>query len=992
MGRTPPARRMLNASIFLAALIALAAGYLVVSDILRRSYEAQLQSLLTSNLRNSERAIEQWVDTRTTEVLAHSIDPMLLSATRQLLPIRDDRQALIDSPAQEQLRTFFASSLYLRHVNGYFLISADGISLASSRDANIGSPNLLLDQPEVFERLLAGHTLLTPMERSDIPLSQNSDIRENLSNFAAAPLLGVDGSVVAILALRLSPKDELFQLLNFVEGTTDLTTYAFNRSGALLSQVDDIHMLRRLTQVKDGQDHYLYDSSILSGESALIHPVQNAINGVNGTNIQGYVSYAGQEKVGAWRFFDDLGFGIVIEQPKSSAYQMLAFFESLTLSAFGIGLIVVSGLFFWMLEVSKRMDSQRRRLVASLKATRDVNFQISTHGTILNANDALQSVFGLERRQGNGRTITEFLDFGDEVALPVNRTTLRSLVQATETTVLRCDGVRQDGTRFPVGIRVVALATDVKFADTYLVVVHDHSEIEQRETDLRDALERAEAGNRTKASFLSTISHELRSPLISVIAALELLTDRATSNEDRNLLDSSQRSAQLLLGIIDDILDYSRMEADKLELARQPVSLESILSDVVEMLRWQAWNNNVELLPHCDPGLPLVAADGIRLRQIFLNLTANAIKFSAQMRHPGKVSVAVSGQPMSGGKMAVTLTVKDNGIGMNAETVNQIFQPFTQADGSIRRKYGGTGLGLTISDRLIKMMGGHISVMSDPGKGTIFTASLTMTMQDQPTDPAPQPLEGCTVVVQSSNPVIEDQVQTYATWAGAKVLLARDVMMTPQDETPDILVMNAVGSTEAAKLIERFGPVPVLQIRNTGRDMKPTGTAQRVMALTSLLPQETVAELTKLKTGQAANNSLLELLPQSRVLLIEDDEMTREITLRMLKQMGITADAVGNGQEGLELWRSGHYTLLLSDCHMPIMDGFQMAAQIRSEEDAKDLPKTPIVAVSADITMEVERLCVDCEIDEYVPKPLTPAKLKNILRMHLGGKTKRMDA
>ena len=152
--------------------------------------------------------------------------------------------------------------------------------------------------------------------------------------------------------------------------------------------------------------------------------------------------------------------------------------------------------------------------------------------------------------------------------------------------------------------------------------------------------------------------------------------------------------------------------------------------------------------------------------------------------------------------------------------------------------------------------------------------------------------------------------------------------------------------------------------------------------MTSLLPADVVSELAALHRGTTAPSDIASI-PQSRVLLIEDDEMTREITLRMLKQLGIAADAVINGQEGLELWRSGQYALLLSDCHMPIMDGFQMAARIRDEEGERNLPKTPIIAVSADLTMEVERLCVDCEIDEYVPKPLTPAKLRAILQTHI---------
>ncbi|WP_321829986.1 ATP-binding protein [Thalassovita sp.] len=978
-------RRLLNGSVYLLAIIALVSGYLVVSDILRRNYEDSLSALLQNNLQNSERAVERWVDTRTSEVLAHANDPMLLAAVEELMPLKGDVDALLYADAQRRLRTFFGSFLYLQHVNGYFLIAPDGTSLASSRDVNIGTPNLLLEQPQVFERLLQGEALLTQMTRSDVPLSDSDDIRENVTNFAAAPLRNFDGSVVAILALRLFPNQELFQLLNFVESSAQLHTYAFNAQGALLSHVNEVDALRATGQWQEGHDHLLSEPPNANSDSALpermILPVRRALQGQNGSDIQGYTNYAGDKVVGAWHYFEDLGFGIVIEQPYKNAYNLATTFQTLTIVAFSIGLIVVTLIFLWMLEAGKRIDAHRQRLLATMKATRDVNFQVNSDGIIHNVNDALNPVFGLERRYGIGHSVSRFLELGEGELLRLTGSGLRKLANQTQEQVLRCTGIRDDGTKFPIGIRVEPLNTDGKAPVEFLIVAHDYSDIDRRESELREALQRAESGNRTKSSFLSTISHELRSPLISVIAALELLTERASSTEDRNLLDSSQRSAQLLLGIIDDILDFSRMEADKLELSRQPISLEAVQSDVIEMLRWQAWNNDVDLIPYCDPALPLVQADGLRLRQILLNLTSNAIKFSAQMRHPGRVSVAIRARDSGTDMLDVTLTVRDNGIGMTQDTMEQIFQPFTQADGSIRRKYGGTGLGLTISDRLIKMMDGHISVMSDPGEGTRFEVKLQLRRAEKPAEPVPS-LEGCNILMGAANGEVADTLARYARAAGAKVALADDPSVDTQGFGANLLVLQSVGAAEAVRLLDSLGPIPVLQIRSNGRELPPAVQGQRTIAMTSLLPADVVGELAALHRGTTAPADIASI-PQSRVLLIEDDEMTREITLRMLKQLGIAADAVINGQEGLELWRSGQYALLLSDCHMPIMDGFQMAARIRDEEGERNLPKTPIIAVSADLTMEVERLCVDCEIDEYVPKPLTPAKLRAILQTHI---------
>ena len=990
--------RLLNASVYLLAIISLVAGYLLVSDILRRNYEQSLKDSLASNLATSESAIERWVDTRVQEVLAHSTDHTLVAAATELLPIAGERELLLSHPAQDRLRFFFGSFLHLRHVNGYFLIAPDGTSLASSRNSNVGTPNVLLAQPTLFQQILDGEAVVTKMRRSDVRLSENNDIRDNISNFAAAPLRNENGEVIAILALRLFPKEELFQLINFVEGIGAIQTYAFNDQGALLSNVKDIQRLRQDGIWKAGQDHLLFEPGASDGTSYLPHrmiePVRRALQGENGINIQGFTNYAGEQKVGAWSYFDDLSFGIVIEQPKDSAYGMARFFETMTIMAFSIGLVVATAVFLLMLEAGKRVDTHRKRLLATMKATRDVNFQLTAEGIIYNVNDALDPVFGLDRRSGIGHSASRFLDLGLNTASQLSGMGLKSLAQISQSEVIRCQGIREDGSRFPIGIRVEELSVEGKTPDEFLIVVHDYNDIERRETELRDALERAEAGNRTKSSFLSTISHELRSPLISVIAALELLTDRARSNEDRNLLDSSQRSAQLLLGIIDDILDYSRMEAGKLELAQHEISLEAVLQDVTEVLRWQAWNNDVELLPYCDPNLPKVQADGLRLRQILLNLTSNAIKFSAQMRHTGKVSISLKGVENHKGQLEVTLRVRDNGIGMTQETMNQIFQPFTQADGTIRRKYGGTGLGLTISDRLIKMMDGHISVMSDPGEGTVFEVKLPMEFAEKPSqaEGANLPLNGLNVFVQTAEPAVADTLRIYAQSAGAKVAAAHAGNVPPKDFAPELLITHAATASDNARLRQLYGPLPLLQIHNQGRDVAQNSRTDRAIALTSLLPSVVVEQLAMLRLGAESQQEEPVLIPQSKVLLIEDDEMTREITLRMLKQLGIAADAVVNGQEGLDLWRSGQYSLLLSDCHMPIMDGFQMAAKIRDEEGARNLPKTPIVAVSADLTMEVERLCVDCEIDEYVPKPLTPAKLKAIVQNHVAEGRKRLDS
>lgn len=991
--------RVINGSVYLLALASLVAGYLIVSDVLKKHYEEALDVILTSNLNRAENSIDRWIDNRIQEASAFARDPVIEASTYALLAASRDVISLQVEPAQTRLRRFFQSTHHNKRTDGYFIIALDGTTLAASQDIQIGIPNIILSQPVNFDRVLTGTPIFSGLLHPIPSNTQNGDINDVGSSLAAAPVKDKDGRVVAILALQMNPREELFQLINFAETESGMQTYAFNRQGALLSHVREFDALRESGVWRQGEDHILLEPENLRGgvpdDPRLILPVRRALQGAPGTDTQGYLNFAGEEKVAAWTFFDDLGFGLVVELPKGSAYGMAKFFQNLTIIAFSIGLIVATVVFLIMLEAGKRAEANRQKLAATLAATRDVSFQVNKDGIILHVNQALKQVFGVNAEDSLGHSVSRFLDLGGYSQVQLSGKGLRGLVQLKLTQVIRCNGLRSDGESFPVGIRVESLSAEGKAPDEFLIVVHDYSEIQRRELELREALQRAEAGNRTKSSFLSTISHELRSPLISVIAALELLTDRVNAAEDRNLLDSSQRSAQILLGIIDDILDYSRMEAGKLELTPQPTSLERVLSDVVDVLRWQAWNNHVELTPFCEPGVPLVQADGLRLRQILLNLVSNAVKFSAQMKHPGKVSVSVSTRKTRNGNLTAVFRVRDNGIGMSPEIMEQIFQPFTQADGSIRRKYGGTGLGLTISDRLIKMMDGHISVMSDLGEGTVFEVELPLPLAESDIDThaaKTTALKGQKVLIQAEEPAVADTLRIYCRYAGAEVATLTPGGLLAKEFKPTLLVVQSPLLTDLKRLQKTYGRVPALRIVNHGKDVIPTQPGNDTIALTSLVPSEVIEKLQQLLIGGSAAQTQLSIIPQSKVLLVEDDEMTREITLRMLTQLGISADAVVNGQEGLDLWRSGQYAMLLSDCHMPIMDGFQMAARIRDEEVQRKLPKTPIIAVSADLTMEVERLCVDCEIDEYVPKPLTPAKLKTILQAHLGGKRGHLDS
>ncbi|CUH65203.1 Sensor kinase protein RcsC [Thalassovita gelatinovora] len=978
--------------VYLLAAGTLITGYLIIDGILDKNYRNTLSERLLDGLHSTEFALDFWVEAHKREAVAMAKLDIVQSAAHDLLEIRNDRAALIDHPDQQRLRDFFGHYLSNDHIEGYFLIAPDGTSLASSRVSNTGTSNLLLKQSDLYFSALAGQTVMTRLQESEVPLSDETTPRGNATLFALAPIRQQDGQVIALFALRLSPRAELFPLIDGKLPGAQLRSYAFDSDGNLLSMV---------AETENPNDHNIWnqgDARPLTAPNAtdptdFIMPVREALRGVDGLSTEGYENYAGVENVGAWSFNDALGMGIVTEIDKKNAYQMVAFFKKLTFIAFALGLLVSTLVFLAMLLTTRHADKQRRMVESVLSATKDVNLLLNAQGIITEVNPAFRNVFGLAREAAIGEPITTFAALYSDQDCDLSPQGLKTLGYGETDRILRARGIGRGDNNIPIGLRVERL-TSVNQGDTYLVVIHDYRDIAKREATLREALNKAEAANRTKASFLSTISHELRSPLISVISAIELIVGRATNAEDRNLLDASQRSAQLLLGTIDDILDFSRMESGNLDLSNQDVVLENVLENVTDTLRWQAWNNDVRLIPYCTPDLPVVQADGLRLRQILVNLIGNAIKFSAQMPRNGEVKVSILPGIRHGDTQQVILQVRDNGIGMTQETIDQIFQPFTQADGSIRRHYGGTGLGLALTDRLVQLMDGTISVSSNAGSGSTFEVKIPLRFA--PPEPAalpmdaPKPLAGNAILFKGRNSDIRDIVRSYVESAGALLLENGLPQDTNRDIKPDYVIVYAETVAELKELSQNVGDVALLEIVNTVEDNDQISSDSR-MAVTALLPSLLVRKLTDLKSKPVRKPATV-VIPQSKVLLIEDDKMTRDITMRMLQELGIAADAVANGKEGLELWRSGKYALLLSDCHMPIMDGFQMAACIRDEEMKRRLPKTPIVAVSADLTMEIEQLCQTCEINEYIPKPLTPAKLKALMASYASNGKAHHDA
>jgi signal transduction histidine kinase/CheY-like chemotaxis protein/HPt (histidine-containing phosphotransfer) domain-containing protein len=505
---------------------------------------------------------------------------------------------------------------------------------------------------------------------------------------------------------------------------------------------------------------------------------------------------------------------------------------------------------------------------------------------------------------------------------------------------------------------------------------------------LEQARSDAEAGSRAKSAFLATMSHEIRTPMNGVIGMTEVLTRSALSADQKEMVCTIRDCACALLKIIDDILDFSKIEAGKLQIDCVPTSIEDIVDSLTTSLANVADARGVALRVYVSPALPASALfDDTRLREILYNLVGNAIKFSSgRAGVPGQVSLRATLE--QGDAPRVRFDIGDNGIGMTPETLTKLFQPFSQAEASTTRRFGGTGLGLAICRRLVALMDGEMSVRSEPGRGSTFTVTLPLRIAPANAPRQLADLSGLACIVVASPDWRCDDAGDYLRHAGAQVEIAADAYDARQalaratlprvlvrDERCTVEDVAPHGSQEATRLA---GDVVIAASRSLSLMSRTGGTVsigaqalrRRVLVDAVALAggRGTVGTLTDEREDELARRDAAG--DGVTLLVAEDDEINRRVISRQLALLGYAADMAVDGEQALEMWRAGPYTLVLTDLHMPRRDGYELAQAIRAEEAQGVRARVPIVALTANaITGEANRAKA-LGIDDYLTKPL----------------------
>ena len=637
----------------------------------------------------------------------------------------------------------------------------------------------------------------------------------------------------------------------------------------------------------------------------------------------------------------------------------------------------------------KSAEKQFRQL---LESAPDAMVIVGANSEIILVNSQTEKLFGYQREDLLGQTV-DFLiaeGFRDKVQAASDSTTIPS----REASHLELVGRSKTGKEIPVEVSFSPL--EARKGSIVSAAIRDITLRKQAEEELRQAMNKAEAANVAKSEFLANMSHEIRTPMNGIIGMTSLLLDTRLESDQREFAETIRTSSDALLAIINDILDFSKIEAGKLQLEAIDFDLRSVVENSLDIAVERAHSKGLELTALIHPEVPtMVCGDPGRIRQILTNLLSNAVKFTES----GEVAIEVTRQSEFKSYAWLHFEVRDTGIGIPPSVQTRLFAAFSQADGSTTRKYGGTGLGLAICKKLAETMGGWIGVKSEPGKGSCFWFEIPLEKQEDPAERAAGALAALSdlrVIVVDDN-ATNRKVLSYQlkSW-GIEYSLAVDaqealelVAQAVAEERPfdvgllDMQMPGMNGLELARKLRQDLGQqdMRLILLTSLGRLsheerrkapeideflVKPLKQSRLFDTLMEVLHRGTEATPQVVETEAALVADGDE--DERPILLVEDNAINQRVAIKLLQRLGRQARVASNGVEALDMLSRESFSLVLMDCQMPEMDGYEASRRIRQQETGGK--RIPIVAMTAHAMQGDREKCLEAGMDDYISKPV----------------------
>jgi len=660
------------------------------------------------------------------------------------------------------------------------------------------------------------------------------------------------------------------------------------------------------------------------------------------------------------------------------------------------------------LERSREILSQteeRTRLL--LSAVGDGIIGLNTQGEITFSNLAASQLLGYDNDELIGKSINTMLHYAHtdgttlpDEASPVNLTLNDGLVRHIDHDALWC----KDGSPISVEYTTTAVMKDDQIQGS-VVIFRDITERKLAQEALLNAKIAAEEATKAKSDFLANMSHEIRTPMNAIIGMSALALKTNLDQKQQNYIQKVSSAAKNLLGIINDILDFSKIEAGKLSMEATDFMLEDVLEQLADLSIIKAREKNIELLFDISTDIPTaLIGDALRLGQVLINLVNNAIKFTEK----GNVTLAVRKISHSTHDINLRFEVIDTGIGLSEQQRNKLFNAFSQADESTTRKYGGTGLGLTISKKLVELMKGEIGVESEPGVGSTFYFNAHFGIQptQRQLSQTAQELSGLKILVVDDYPAAREimttmlnslKFDTVSVEDGFKALQLLEAAET-QEKPFDLVFMDwhmpDMNGNETIEYIRTSGklatiPTMIVITADSREDLhvpsdmhfvkgviaKPINPSMLLDSILNALGKE-AAQKTRKSEKEASNKEAENKVKGAFLLLVEDNLVNQELALEILQGAGIRVEVANNGEEAVIKIHQTNYDGILMDCQMPIMDGFQATRKIR--EDAR-FANLPILAMTANAMAGDKEKCIECGMNDHIAKPIDVNQLFSTL-------------